>query len=170
MERDKTQYSTMGLPALAIFRGLYNRVAVKLGVDPSYVSRVARGERKSAAILAALEAEMVVIREHLNNHLDGRSRSDGKSSDGQVTNGRFTDRQLTDGHFADGRFTDGHVRGDGAGNHDGQLPPNGSANRDGHVSRQGAAKSDGRLPRDGNGAMRGKKAPSKRSNAGPVAD
>jgi hypothetical protein len=30
------------LPSLC--RGLYNRVAQKLGCDPSYVSRVARGE------------------------------------------------------------------------------------------------------------------------------
>jgi hypothetical protein len=44
------------LPSLC--RGLYNRVALQLGCDPSYVSRVARGERKSQAISEALRAEI----------------------------------------------------------------------------------------------------------------
>ena len=39
-------------------RGLYGRVAAKLGVDPSYVSRVARSERKSARIEACLNREI----------------------------------------------------------------------------------------------------------------
>ncbi len=41
-----------------LYRGLYSRVAQKLGVDRSYVSRVARGERKSPEIEAALQAEI----------------------------------------------------------------------------------------------------------------
>jgi hypothetical protein len=44
------------LPSLC--RGIYNRVAQRLGCDPSYVSRVARGERKSDAISEALRAEI----------------------------------------------------------------------------------------------------------------
>jgi len=44
------------LPSLC--RGLYNRVAQKLGCDPSYVSRVARGERNSEAISEALRLEI----------------------------------------------------------------------------------------------------------------
>lgn len=40
-----------------LMRGLYARVARKLKVDPSYVSRVARGERESAAIQTALDRE-----------------------------------------------------------------------------------------------------------------
>jgi hypothetical protein len=44
------------LPSLC--RGIYNRVAQKLGCDPSYVSRVARGQRKSEAISEALRAEI----------------------------------------------------------------------------------------------------------------
>jgi hypothetical protein len=44
------------LPSLC--RGIYNRVAQQLGCDPSYVSRVARGERKSQAISEALRAEI----------------------------------------------------------------------------------------------------------------
>ncbi len=37
--------------------GLYTRVASKLGLDRSFVSRVARGERKSPDVEAALIAE-----------------------------------------------------------------------------------------------------------------
>lgn len=44
------------LPSLC--RDIYNRVAQKLGCDPSYVSRVARGERKSDAISEALREEI----------------------------------------------------------------------------------------------------------------
>ncbi len=44
------------LPSLC--RGIYNRVAQKLGCDPSYVSRVARGERRSEAVSDALRAEI----------------------------------------------------------------------------------------------------------------
>jgi hypothetical protein len=39
-------------------RGLYRRVADRLGVDPSYVSRVARGERKSPKIETCLNREI----------------------------------------------------------------------------------------------------------------
>jgi transcriptional regulator with XRE-family HTH domain len=42
----------------SFIRGLYARVASRLNVDPSYVSRVARGERTSAEILQALDHEM----------------------------------------------------------------------------------------------------------------
>jgi len=39
-------------------RGLYRRAARTLRVDPSYVSRVARGERKSPKIEAYLNREI----------------------------------------------------------------------------------------------------------------
>lgn len=39
-------------------RGLYRRVADRLGVHPSYVSRVARGERKSPKIEGTLNREI----------------------------------------------------------------------------------------------------------------
>ena len=41
-----------------LYRGLYSRVALKLGVDRSYVSRVARGERRSPEIESALQVEL----------------------------------------------------------------------------------------------------------------
>jgi transcriptional regulator with XRE-family HTH domain len=44
------------------YRGLYSRVARRLGVDRSYVSRVARGERRSKQVEQALQAELKRIR------------------------------------------------------------------------------------------------------------
>ncbi len=41
-----------------LYRGLYARVARQLGVDRSYVSRVARGERRSPEVQAALKSEL----------------------------------------------------------------------------------------------------------------
>jgi hypothetical protein len=40
------------------FRGLYIRVASQAGVDQSYVSRVARGQRKSALVEELLRSEV----------------------------------------------------------------------------------------------------------------
>jgi hypothetical protein len=42
----------------SLFRGLYARVAHDLGFDPSYVSRIARGERRSEIIEKAIRREM----------------------------------------------------------------------------------------------------------------
>ena len=46
------------LNRLSLYRGIYSRVARQLGIDPSYVSRVARGERRSAKVEAALLKEI----------------------------------------------------------------------------------------------------------------
>ena len=58
MDRDATNASTKLLRRAALFRGLYARVAKQMGVDPSYVSRVARGQRTNADIENALIAEV----------------------------------------------------------------------------------------------------------------
>ncbi|MCU1310542.1 MAG: hypothetical protein JWO20_1667 [Candidatus Angelobacter sp.] len=42
----------------SLFRGIYSRVARQLGVDRSYVSRVASGERRSVKVEAALLKEI----------------------------------------------------------------------------------------------------------------
>jgi hypothetical protein len=47
--------------AVSLFRGLYARVARKLGVDVSYVSRIARGERQSKVAEKALNREFFKI-------------------------------------------------------------------------------------------------------------
>jgi len=58
MNRDATDANTKLLRRAALFRGLYSRVAKQLGVDPSYVSRVARGQRRNANVENALIAEV----------------------------------------------------------------------------------------------------------------
>ena len=79
MNGDKVDSTTNSIPSVSLFRGIYNRVAKRLGVDPSYVSRVARGERKSAVVEKALAEEVRVIRDHLNNH---QNDHDGNNHDG----------------------------------------------------------------------------------------
>jgi hypothetical protein len=41
-----------------LYRGIYSRVAKELGIDRSYVSRVASGERKSEKVQKALLREL----------------------------------------------------------------------------------------------------------------
>jgi hypothetical protein len=41
-----------------LYRGIYSRVARQLGIDRSYVSRVASGERKSEKVQKALMREL----------------------------------------------------------------------------------------------------------------
>jgi transcriptional regulator with XRE-family HTH domain len=52
-----------------MYRGLYVRIAKKLGVDPSYVSRVARGERFSDPVESALRQEVHQITKKLGGRL-----------------------------------------------------------------------------------------------------
>jgi hypothetical protein len=70
----------------SLVRGLYRRVARHLDVDPSYVSRVARGERQSEAIEAALEREMRQIMKMVKTNHNGSSRHSA-SHDGSNPNG-----------------------------------------------------------------------------------
>jgi hypothetical protein len=77
MNGDKANGNTTSIPSVSLFRGIYNRVAKKLGVDPSYVSRVARGERKSAVVEKALADEVRIIREHLNDHENNHNHNHG---------------------------------------------------------------------------------------------
>jgi DNA-binding transcriptional regulator YdaS (Cro superfamily) len=53
-------------------RGLFSRVAKRLGLDPSYVSRVASGQRQSKKIMLAIEAEL--------NKIQAKSRKSERSS------------------------------------------------------------------------------------------
>jgi transcriptional regulator with XRE-family HTH domain len=54
----------------ALYRGLYVRVARRLGVDPSYVSRVARGERYSKHVEDALHRELGEIGKRLGRRIE----------------------------------------------------------------------------------------------------
>src|SRR5580692_9583445 len=56
----------------ALYRGLYVRIARKLNVDPSYVSRVARGDRRSSEI----ESAMRQAQEEINQQLGRGSSAD----------------------------------------------------------------------------------------------
>jgi transcriptional regulator with XRE-family HTH domain len=61
----------------ALYRGLYVRIARKLGVDPSYVSRVARGDRRSSEIENALRQAQDEINRKLGR---GASSAGSKAS------------------------------------------------------------------------------------------
>jgi hypothetical protein len=64
----------------SLIRGLYGRVARQLKVDPSYVSRVARGERQSDVIEASLERELKRIMSLVGANHNGTGRDHAKSS------------------------------------------------------------------------------------------
>lgn len=53
-----TEYEKALLKAHRQHAGVYRRVAEQLGVDPSYVSRVATGSRKAAQVRRALLDEL----------------------------------------------------------------------------------------------------------------
>ncbi len=54
----RNQNKNSGWKRYRLYRGLYSRVARQLAVDRSYVSRVARGERRSPRVEAALKNEL----------------------------------------------------------------------------------------------------------------
>jgi predicted transcriptional regulator len=53
---------------ISAFRGVYGRVARKLKVSPSMVSRVANGNRTSSEIDAALKEELKALKKKLDNY------------------------------------------------------------------------------------------------------
>lgn len=60
----------------SLLRGMYGRVARSLHRDPSYVSRVARGERRSELVQAALRRELNKIVQHAYKKHIGFARSE----------------------------------------------------------------------------------------------
>ena len=58
MTKDRNDIGIASLAVASRLRGLYSRVAKRLGVDPSYVSRVASGQRRSETIQAELENQI----------------------------------------------------------------------------------------------------------------
>jgi len=79
MSRDKGNTSTIPYNLASLIRGLYGRVARQLKVDPSYVSRVARGERQSDEIESSLERElkriMAMMKTNHNGNGNGNARN-----------------------------------------------------------------------------------------------
>ena len=57
-----------------LFRGLYARVARKVGVDASYISRIAHGKRKSKVAEDALAKEFNKVVMVMRNGSSARSR------------------------------------------------------------------------------------------------
>jgi hypothetical protein len=55
------------LVALAMFHGIYKRVARKVGVNEAMVSRVVHGGRSSPDICKAIHNELRAIRDYLNH-------------------------------------------------------------------------------------------------------
>jgi hypothetical protein len=80
MSRDKSNTSTIPYNLASLIRGLYGRVARQLKVDPSYVSRVARGERQSDDIEASLERELKRIMSLMKTNHNGNGRNGHKRS------------------------------------------------------------------------------------------
>jgi len=80
MPRAKTIQKPTPTNLASLIRGLYGRVARQLKVDPSYVSRVARGERQSDEIEASLERELKRIMSLVSTNHNGTGRHSKKSS------------------------------------------------------------------------------------------
>jgi len=84
MKRDNSNGITNFTHLAALYRGIYSRVADRLGVDASYVSRVARGERESKQVRAALDSELENIERTFarqnGSHISGKKT--GKRSSG----------------------------------------------------------------------------------------
>jgi hypothetical protein len=80
MARVKSVHKPAPTNLASLIRGLYGRVARQLKVDPSYVSRVARGERRSHEIEASLERELKRIMAMVGSNHNGSGRHRGKQS------------------------------------------------------------------------------------------
>jgi hypothetical protein len=105
MNRDKPDTTTHAFEALSVFRGIYKRVAMQLDVDPSYVSRVARGQRHAPFVSEALRKEIQRV-------LGKAGLQDGNGKDGHNHNHNHGGLSaLLDGHDSEGRSKNGHVAG-----------------------------------------------------------
>jgi len=65
-----------------LYRGLYVRVARKLGVDASYVSRVARGDRRSTEVESALRQALEEIEQQLGRGSSAADSGRSRRADG----------------------------------------------------------------------------------------
>jgi hypothetical protein len=80
MARAKVVLNPAPTNLASLIRGLYGRVAKQLKVDPSYVSRVARGERQSDEIEMSLERELRRIMSLVSTHHNGAKHRSAKRS------------------------------------------------------------------------------------------
>jgi hypothetical protein len=84
MARAKSVHKAAPTNLASLIRGLYGRVARHLKVDPSYVSRVARGERQSSVIEVSLERELKRIMAMVSTSNNGTGRHVAKRSSGKA--------------------------------------------------------------------------------------
>jgi hypothetical protein len=84
MARVKSVHKAAPTNLASLIRGLYGRVARQLKVDPSYVSRVARGERQSDVIETSLERELKRIMAMVSTNHNGTGRHVAKRSGGKA--------------------------------------------------------------------------------------
>jgi|HubBroStandDraft_3_1064219.scaffolds.fasta_scaffold391026_2 hypothetical protein len=101
MDRDNPDGITHSIEVLSVFRGLYKRVAVQLDVDPSYVSRVARGQRQAPLVAEALRKEIQRVLGKVGLH-----NGDGRNQDHDHAHG--TMGASLDGHSSNGRAAHAH--------------------------------------------------------------
>ena len=80
MARAKSIHRSAPTNLASLIRGLYGRVARQLKVDPSYVSRVARGERQSDVIEGSLERELKRIMSLVGSNHNGAGRQIARHS------------------------------------------------------------------------------------------
>lgn len=80
MARSKSVHKAAPTNLASLIRGLYGRVARQLKVDPSYVSRVARGERQSDVIEVSLERKLKRIMAMVGTNHNGAGRHPAKRS------------------------------------------------------------------------------------------
>jgi hypothetical protein len=64
---------------VSLSRGLYARVARRMRCDVSYVSRIARGERRSARVEAVLRTEFRNVLKKLKLNLGQHGRENGET-------------------------------------------------------------------------------------------
>jgi hypothetical protein len=86
---------------LQMFSGLNKRVAIKVGLDPTFVCRVARGQRNSPKVSEAIREELRAIRDYLN-------RTPKKLNGGYGTRGVLTHHMK---HTLDGSALRGALQG-----------------------------------------------------------
>jgi hypothetical protein len=84
MPRAKSVHKAVPTNLASLIRGLYGRVARQLKVDPSYVSRVARGERQSSEIEVSLERELKRIMAMASTSHNGAGMHLAKRSSGKA--------------------------------------------------------------------------------------
>jgi prepilin-type processing-associated H-X9-DG protein len=114
MNRDKSDNITPSLQALSVFRGIYKRVAVQLDIDPSYVSRVARGERNAPFVSDAIHKEIqrALGKAGLHNGDGNTPLHNGNGRNHDHPNGTMAamlDGHQTNGHRRDAHSGDGHL-------------------------------------------------------------